>query len=164
LKHEVTEIALVEPPPPLADVGVTVMDGPFFSCMPFPAENCHSLSHVRYTPHGHIVDTDGARDPVAELDAMPPATRVDYMIADAARYLPCMRGARHRRSMFEVKTVLVRNEADDGRPILMRREAGSPRLLSVLGGKIDNIYDALEELDRLVGELGVAAPAVPALG
>lgn len=150
LKHETTEIALVEPPSPLARVGITVMDGPFFSCMPFPAEGCHSLSHVRYTPHGYFVDADGSRDPVAELDAAPPPSRVAYMIADAARYVPLMRGARHLRSLFEVKTVLVRNETDDGRPILLRREAGSPRLLSVLGSKIDNVYDALDALDALV--------------
>jgi len=159
LKHEVTEIALVEPPPPLRHVGVTVMDGAFFSCMPFPAANCHSLSHVRYTPHGHFVDDDGARDPVAELAFAPPESRVNFMLADAARYLPCMRDARHLQSLFEVKTVLARNEVDDGRPILLRREAGSPRLLSVLGGKIDNIYDALEALDRTVVGYAALAPA-----
>lgn len=159
LKHEVTEIALIEPPPPLAHVGITVMDGPFFSCMPFPSEGCHSLSHVRYTPHGHFVDDDGSRDPVAELAAAPPTPRVQYMIADAARYLPCLRSALHVRSLFEVKTVLVRNEVDDGRPILLRRDAGSPRLLSVLGSKIDNIYDAFEALDPLLAELDAAPVA-----
>ncbi len=150
LKHETTEIALVEVPPAMQQVGITVMDGPFFSCMPFPAEACHSLSHVRYTPHGHFIDSDGSRDPVAELDAVVPSTRVAYMIADAARYVPAMRDARYLRSLFEVKTVLGRNEADDGRPILIRKEAGSTRLLSVLGSKIDNVYDALEALDALL--------------
>ena len=114
---------------------------------------------MRYTPHGHFIDDDGSRDPVAELDSAPPAPRVQYMIADAARYLPCLRGVRHLRSLFEVKTVLVRNEVDDGRPILLRREAGSPRLLSVLGSKIDNIYDAFEALDPMVAELDSAALA-----
>ena len=70
-----------------------------------------------------------------------------------------MRDARHLQSLFEVKTVLARNEVDDGRPILLRREAGSPRLLSVLGGKIDNIYDALEALDRTVVGYAALAPA-----
>src|SRR5262249_33626099 len=54
LKHEIAEIALVEVPGELDNVGITVMDGPFFSCMPFPAEGCHSLSHVRYTPHWDV--------------------------------------------------------------------------------------------------------------
>ena len=50
-RHELAEIALIRPPAEIAGLGITVMDGPFFSTMPFPAENLHSLSHVRYTPH-----------------------------------------------------------------------------------------------------------------
>src|SRR5207237_1008770 len=56
LKHEIAEMALVEVPPVLKRLGVTVMDGPFFSCMPFPPRNLHTLSHVLYTPHGHCSD------------------------------------------------------------------------------------------------------------
>ena len=47
LKHELAEIALVEPPEEFAGLGVTVMDGPFLSCMPYPAEGLYSLIHVR---------------------------------------------------------------------------------------------------------------------
>jgi glycine/D-amino acid oxidase-like deaminating enzyme len=152
LKHEVTEIALVEPPQELVGLGVTVMDGPFFSCMPFPAERCHSLTHVRYTPHRSFLDSDGSRDPVTEMDVDPDSSRVSYMIADAARLMPCIRSARWRRSLFETKTVLVSNESDDGRPVLLRREPLHPRLFSVLGAKIDNIYDILERIDLLLRE------------
>jgi len=56
LKHELTELALVTPPPELDGMGVTVMDGPFFSCMPYPAEDLYSLTHVRYTPHESWTD------------------------------------------------------------------------------------------------------------
>ncbi|MBD3843073.1 MAG: D amino acid oxidase (DAO) family protein, partial [Campylobacterales bacterium] len=50
-------------------------------------------------------------------------------------------------SLFEVKTVLVKNETDDGRPILFEEYPSLPGFYSVLGGKIDNIYDVLERLD-----------------
>lgn len=62
---------------------------------------------------------------------------------DALRYLPALRGVRHVRSLFEIKTVLLRNEDDDGRPILFRTDYGLPGLSVVLGSKIDNIYDVL---------------------
>lgn len=156
LKHELAEIALVEVPRELEDIGITVMDGPFFSCMPFPAEQCHSLSHVRYTPHGSVCDTDGARDPLAFLD-VPCASRAQSMLADAARFVPLLRRSRHRRSLFEVKTVLLHHEVDDGRPILLRRDFAHPGVLSVLGGKLDNVYDVLAELDRLLGLQGARA-------
>jgi hypothetical protein len=43
-----------------------------------------------------------------------------------------------------VKTILLKNEADDGRPILYHRKPETSRVVSVLGGKIDNIYDLFE--------------------
>jgi glycine/D-amino acid oxidase-like deaminating enzyme len=149
LKHEIAEIALMEVPQEMTDVGITVMDGPFFSCMPFPAEQCHSLTHVRYTPHGSVCDTDGAMDPSLLLSE-PYASRAANMLADAARFVPVLRRSRHRKSLFEVKTVLLHHEVDDGRPILLRRDFAHPGVLSVLGGKLDNVYDVLAELDRLL--------------
>lgn len=156
LKHELAEIALVEVPQEMQDVGITVMDGPFFSCMPFPAEQSHSLSHVRYTPHDSVCDIDGALDPLRLIEE-PRASRAPSMVADAARFVPVLRQSRHRRSLFEVKTVLLHHEVDDGRPILLRRDFAHPAVLSVLGGKLDNVYDVLAELDRLLGIQGVRA-------
>jgi len=41
----------------------------------------------------------------------------------------------------------VRNEIDDGRPILMERSQSAPGIYSIMGGKIDNIYDIIERLE-----------------
>ncbi|MEO8408657.1 MAG: D amino acid oxidase (DAO) family protein, partial [Oxalobacteraceae bacterium] len=123
-----------------------VMDGPFFSMMPFPARGLHTLSHVRYTPHLHWKDELGI-DPYQKLDHYDRATRVDRMVRDVGRYLPAVFDAKYIDSLFEVKTVLVKNEGDDGRPILFEKHSELPGCYSVLGGKIDNIYDVLEKLD-----------------
>ena len=53
----------------------------------------------------------------------------------------------YRDSLFEVKTILMKNEGDDGRPILFEQHPQLPGCYSMLGGKIDNIFDALERLD-----------------
>jgi glycine/D-amino acid oxidase-like deaminating enzyme len=149
LKHEIAELALINPPPQLEDIGVTVMDGPFFSAMPFPAKGCHTLSHVRYTPHSNWTDQPGS-SPYDLIEKAKLETRVDRMLRDASRYLPLIAKSRYRESLFEVKTVLEKNESDDGRPILFRESLHAPRLYSVLGGKIDNIYDILDSIDELV--------------
>ncbi len=146
LKHEVTEMALVQVPSILKDIGITIMDGPFFSMMPFPPRDLHTLSHVRYTPHFSWKDERGI-DPYKKLEEYDQSTRVDRMIRDAGRYLPVALEARYIESLFEVKTVLVKNEGDDGRPILFERHTELPGCYSVLGGKIDNIYDILEKLE-----------------
>ncbi|NMZ01717.1 FAD-dependent oxidoreductase [Pseudomonas proteolytica] len=146
LKQEITEMALMQMPASLRHLGITVMDGPFFSMMPFPARGLHTLSHVRYTPHLHWTDQLGV-DPYHKLDQYEHATRVDKMLRDVGRYIPEVLKAKHVDSLFEVKTVLVKNEGDDGRPILFERHVALPGAYSILGGKIDNIYDVLEKLD-----------------
>jgi len=147
IKHEISEMGLMQMPPELADIGITVMDGPFFSAMPFPARGLHTLSHVRYTPHLNWEDKPGI-DPYARLAEYERASRVHRMMRDVGRYVPAILKARHADSLFEIKTVLVKNEADDGRPILFERYATLPGCYSVLGGKIDNIYDVFEKLDE----------------
>lgn len=146
LKQEITELALIDMPPALKGVGITMMDGPFFSTMPFPSRALHSLSHVRYTPHMQWQDETGI-DPYARLHQYGRDSRVDRMLRDVARYVPAIAQARHVESLFEVKTVLQKNEADDGRPILFEQHGALPGCYSILGGKIDNIYDVLERLD-----------------
>lgn len=146
VKQEVTEMALMQMPPALEALGITVMDGPFFSMMPFPARGLHTLSHVRYTPHVHWNDQRGI-DPYQKLYEYERASRVDRMVRDVGRYLPAVFDAKYVDSLFEIKTVLVKNEGDDGRPILFEKYSELPGCYSVLGGKIDNIYDVLEKLD-----------------
>ena len=146
LKHEITEMALVKAPPALEGLGVTVMDGPFFSMMPFPARGLHTLSHVRYTPHFSWQD-EGGNDPYKKLQEYERDSRVDRMLRDVGRYMPSVLDAEYADSLFEVKTILQKNEGDDGRPILFEQHAELPGCYSVLGGKIDNIYDVLEKLD-----------------
>ncbi|WP_439865496.1 FAD-dependent oxidoreductase [Pseudomonas antarctica] len=149
LKQEITEMALMQMPEALCGLGVTVMDGPFFSLMPFPACGLHTLSHVRYTPHMHWHDQRGT-DPYEKLKRYHKETRVDRMVRDAARYMPELLNAEYKKSLFEVKTVLTKNESDDGRPILFEKHMDLPGCYSVLGGKIDNIYDVLEKLDEVI--------------
>jgi len=69
------------------------------------------------------------------------------MIRDAARYLPSISNSKYIDSLYEVKTVLVKSEGDDGRPILFEKHADLPGCFSILGGKVDNIYDIYEKMD-----------------
>ena len=80
------------------------------------------------------------------LARMRPESRWRHMMEDARRYLPCMADVGYQRSLFDVKPVLVQNERDHGRPILLHRHPDAPCLISVMGAKIDNIYDLFEAL------------------
>jgi glycine/D-amino acid oxidase-like deaminating enzyme len=143
LAQEWTEIALVSVPEPLSNLGITVMCGPFFSVMPFPPRRLHSLSHVRYTPHAAWSERE--RD--CQPRELPRSSHFAWMLRDAARFLPILRDCRYVDSLWEIKTVLPRSEWDDSRPILFQRHHGLANLHCVLGAKIDNIFDLLDELN-----------------
>ncbi|MDX6767769.1 MAG: FAD-dependent oxidoreductase [Candidatus Methylacidiphilales bacterium] len=155
LKHELTEMALVQPPQELQNLAVTVMCGPFFSLMPFPDRGLWTLSHVRYTPHhawkegGSQSGTEAWQDAYEHFDRAVKSTDGPLMIRDAARYLPAMSKCRQEGSLWEVKTVLPQSELDDGRPILFHRDPEMRGLVSLMGGKLDNIYDIPQELAAL---------------
>ena len=61
-----------------------------------------------------------------------------------------MRGAMHLHSLWETKTVLPRSAGDDGRPILVRQHHDATGLISVLGAKIDSVYDVEDALRDLI--------------
>ena len=89
---------------------------------------------------------DGYRNPYEYLARLDIHSNAPYMIRDAQRYLPALRETHYVRSLYEVKTVLLKNETDDGRPILCRENYGLNNLYLVMGSKIDNIYDVLKYL------------------
>lgn len=150
LKHEITEMCLVEVPDTLKDKGITVMCGPFFSVMPFPSKNLHSFSHVRYTPHFQWYDSK--ESPYLNghkyINNITKKSNWNRMILDSKRYIPILENCDYRESIWEVKTVLPRNESNDARPILFKPDHGLQGLHSVMGGKIDNVYDITQELTK----------------
>lgn len=152
LKQELAEMALVQLPTELEGFSVTMMCGPFFSFMPYPSRNLTTLSHVRYTPHLQWLEKPGEKniDPYERFASLKKESHFQYMVSDASRYIPALREAIHRDSIWEVKTLLPQTEVDDGRPILFRRDPAFPAIIHVMGGKIDNIFDVEDEIDGIL--------------
>lgn len=156
LKHEIAEMCLVKLPESMKGFSVTVMDGPFFSIMPFPTRGLHTLSHVRYTPHESWQDTDST--PKSRHDTHKYFTTLDIqtnykkMYADVVRYIPNLKDMELIDTIREVKTVLQKSEGDDSRPILFRPNFGIKGYTCIMGGKLDNIYDVFEDLRLIYGK------------
>lgn len=151
LKHEMTEMALVETPQEIANMGITIMCGPFFSIMPFPDRGLHSFSHVRYTPHYEWHDKEGRKYVNAHrvFDADPKVSSFESMRRDAARYMPLAGDCRYKDSLWEVKTILPSSEIDDSRPILFKPNYHYKNYHCIMGGKIDNVYDVIAAIKLL---------------
>lgn len=159
IKYELCEIILCKVSDNLANVGITVMDGPFFSLMPFGNTGYHSLTSVTFTPHKTSYDklatfpcqklSEGACQPTS-LDncnncQYKPASSWMYMSALAKKYLKKEYQFEYAKSLFSIKPILLSSEIDDSRPTVIRKFTESPTFVSVLSGKINTVYD-LEEV------------------
>lgn len=158
LKYELCEVILATVDDSLEGVGLTLMDGPYFSLMPWGYSGYHSLTAVSYTPHLTSRDplphfecqrrnpdcNDSALDNCA-LCPQRPATAWPFMRALAHRYVGDRHGIAYAQSLYSMKTVLARAEIDDARPTMVEEHSKEPWLTSVLSGKIGTIYD-LEEV------------------
>lgn len=144
LKHEIAEIAFVKLPPKFDLFNITIMDGPFFSIIYNPDKDCHTLSHVRYTPHFEFFSNINL-DPYKALENYDKKTNFDIMKLDSIKFFPELKEMNLIESFFEIKTVLNSSEINDSREILINK---SNSQWDILGSKIDQIYDVLSLLDE----------------
>ena len=164
LKYELCEIILCDVSEELRGYGFTVMDGPFFSIMPFGGTGLHSLTSVTFTPHRTSYDgvptfpcqerSGGYCSAVhlgnCDLCAVKPGTAFPYMERLAKKYLRDVYGFTYVRSLFSMKPILMSSEIDDSRPTVIRRYTERPTFVAVLSGKINTVYD----LDEVLSDEG----------
>lgn len=162
IKYELCEIILCDVNEKLNQYGITVMDGPFFSIMPFGCTGLHSLTSVTFTPHTTSYDAvptfkcqeecDGFCSPIQlgncnDCVAKPPSA-FPYMANLARKYLREDYGFEYKQSLFSMKPILMSSEIDDSRPTVVRVHSKGPTFVSVLSGKINTVYDLDEVLDN----------------
>ena len=161
IKYELCEIILCEVNENLKDVGITVMDGPFFSIMPFGKTKYHSLTSVTFTPHITSYDplptfecqsrSQGTCSPQqlgnCNTCVAKPKTAFPYMSNLARKYLADDYQFTYAGSLFSMKPILQASEIDDSRPTVIKTFSTNPTFISVLSGKINTVYDLDEYLD-----------------
>lgn len=158
IKYEICEIILCKVTENLCDVGITIMDGPFFSVMPFGKTGLHSLTSVTFTPHITSYDELPTYECQNGMNCKPkqlencnicpnkPKTAWPYMSTLARKYLRDDIKIEYVDSLFSVKPILMASEIDDSRPTVIREFSSNPTFVSVLSGKINTIYDLDEVL------------------
>jgi len=160
IKYELCEIILCDVSEKFKDVGITVMDGPFFSIMPFGKTGCHSLTAVTFTPHVTSYDSlpqfecqkeAGSYCSAAQLGncndcPAKPQSAWPYMSQMARKYLKADYAFKYNKSLFSMKPILQASEIDDSRPTVIKKLSDKPVLISVLSGKINTVYDLDEVL------------------
>lgn len=161
IKYELCEIILCDVNDKLKDIGFTVMDGPFFSIMPFGATGHHSLTSVTFTPHTTSYDllptfscqneSNGFCTPehlgnCNDCKAKPDSA-FPYMANLARKYMKEEYQFTYLNSLFSMKPILMSSEIDDSRPTVIRIYSKNPTFVGVLSGKINTVYDLDEVLN-----------------
>lgn len=160
IKYELCEIILCNVNKKLKKYGFTVMDGPFFSIMPFGKTGYHSLTSVTFTPHKTSYETlpvfacqecSGGYCTAYQLGncnhcPAKPESAFPYMAKLAEKYMLDQYSFEYERSLFSMKPILMSSEVDDSRPTVIRTYARNPTFVSVLSGKINTVYDLDEVL------------------
>lgn len=173
LKYELCEIILCKVSENLVDTGLTVMDGPFFSIMPFGKTGYHSLTSVTFTPHKASFEEyprfacqqaqpvgDGTKAGSVQASlcgkgilgncntcSNRPESAWEYMAALARKYMRNEYVFTYDHSLFSMKPILKASEIDDSRPTVIKVASTDPTFVSVLSGKINTIYDLDEILE-----------------
>ncbi len=164
IKYELCEIILCEPSDTLKEIGLTVMDGPFFSIMPFGKTGLHSLTSVTFTPHvtSYLeAPVFSCQQKAEEMDFVcnagslgncnlcpaKPISAWPYMSHLANKYMREEYAYTYRESLYSMKPILKSSEVDDSRPTAIRVACQEPTLISVLSGKINTVYDLDEYLE-----------------
>ncbi len=160
IKYELCEIILCETSKELKNIGITVMDGPFFSIMPFGKTGLHSLTSVTFTPHTTSYDclptfkcqerSGGHCSPFKLGNCndckAKPETAWFYMANLAKKYMLEEYQFKYIKSLYSMKPILMASEIDDSRPTVIRKYSEEPTFISVLSGKINTVYDLDEVL------------------
>ena len=160
IKYELCEIILCTVSDKLKNTGITVMDGPFFSIMPFGKTGLHSLTSVTFTPHMTSYESvphfpcqaksGGFCTPqrLGNCNDCPakPQSAWPFMSNLARKYLKDSLGFEYVSSLFSMKPILKASEIDDSRPTVIKKFSDNPTFVSVLSGKINTVYDLDEVL------------------
>ncbi|MCR9101720.1 MAG: FAD-binding oxidoreductase [bacterium] len=153
LMHEISEMAFVNSPQ-VRDIGLTIMDGPFGSIMPYGKSGLLSLSSVAYTHHKVSYDNLPTFDcqqvntscrpdftDICNFCPAKPASNYRKMLGQIRHYFTDKVEFQYFTSMFTIKSKLKASYIDDGRPTEISVLHDNPRFYCIFAGKINSIYE-----------------------
>ena len=121
---------------------ITLVDGPLCSVYPTEDPTIYTLSSVPFTPLGRSDSAQGARVIRDAVDTELVQSRVGLMEAQIARYVPSFRDRfRLLGPQLSMKTKPVGNYDDRSCSVVK-----NGRVISVMSGKIDTVFFAVERI------------------
>ncbi|MBU0766635.1 FAD-dependent oxidoreductase [Patescibacteria group bacterium] len=133
IKYELCEVAYCKVPHEYKNVGFTVMDGDYFSTLPFGFKDMHTFTSVGHTPHEvcyenmPIFSKKILQNEICKMHeekgciacSQKPQTAWCKMHNLCNEYLKPKFAPEYQYSEFEIKPILKESENDDSRPTII---------------------------------------------
>lgn len=152
LFFELAEVVIGTAGKKIEKLGFTVMDGPFWSLMPFGGSGKMSLTSVGLTPllksenlpkfdcqklHGECT-TENLFD--CNTCFFKPPSMVRHQVQQMKKYLIDYDAFTPEKSLYTIKTILKTTSVDDARPTYIGHDLDE-KVTTVFSGKISTIFD-----------------------
>lgn len=154
-QFEYTVISIIEAE--IARQGITMMDGPFMTILPYGKSNKFLLYHVLHTVVATEVGTTldpSWRDPdTSPFSMMNAANFFETMKQACSTFVPALKTARLMGFLQGPRMVLAHRDIDDARPSIIHDYGQG--YFTVFSGKIDHCIEVAENMrHKIVGYLG----------
>jgi glycine/D-amino acid oxidase-like deaminating enzyme len=153
-QYEYTAVPIIELDLPQT-TGITIMDGPFMTVLPFGKSGRYLLYHV---DHAVIASHDGVLMNPAWLDReTAPFATVDReawfagLVERCAPFVPAVRNARPVDYLQGPRMVLANNHATDSRPSTITQH--EPGYITIFSGKIDHCTWVADDVAAMIAAL-----------
>ncbi len=157
ITFELTEVILGEVESNLIGRGFTVMDGPFWSLMPFGNSNKVSLTSVGLTPLRRSVGRAAFNCQTEQKSCVEfalndctncpscPGSNIVHHKQQLQHFLKFASEFRETERLTTIKAILTSTETDDARPTVVHKE-GEYNIWTIVSGKVSSIFDLEKEL------------------
>tara|TARA_A100001388_G_C28772132_1_gene504574 strand:- start:1623 stop:2768 length:1146 start_codon:yes stop_codon:yes gene_type:complete len=140
-QYELTIVPIIKWRSRKSPLGITLMDGAFFSVLPHGKSGNYTLYHVEYSVFDRII----SENPPSEWDNPFDLIKKDNakliyekMIENISNWLPSIKDSEYISYLSTVRMVLKNVEDTDARPSLMEKMPTKNCFLSLFSGKIDH--------------------------
>jgi hypothetical protein len=155
-QFEVVEKILISLPSSFHKTSIVIMDGPFCSLDPYGTSDNYLMGHVVHAVHKTSIGTKAIIPPSIRplidkgLITNPKEGQSNYekFIESGSEFIPILKHARYKGSMYAVRAVLPNVDNTDERPTIVRPL--NDRLINVFSGKLVSCVQAALSVKKII--------------
>ncbi len=154
-QYELTIVPIIKWRRGQSPLGITVMDGNFFSVLPYGKSGNFTLYHVELSVYKRIIADKPPEKWQRTLDII---TKKDakliyqQMIENISNWLPSIRESEFIGYLTSIRMVLSKVEETDARPSLIEKMPTKNCFYNLFSGKIDHAIGVSEEIAERVNK------------